>query len=172
MINGLDTMILVRLAADRTPWTFRSLGKELNLDPAALHRSVARLKEAGLLNEDRDVNRAAVEEYLIHAVRYISPAKRGSLERGMPTAWAIEPLRGLVADAGEPPPVWPDPHGDVRGQAVQPIADEIISLSKARPDLQEWFALIDGIRIGRARERQLATRELKKLLRADPASSS
>lgn len=159
-------MILVRLAADPNPWTFRSLGAELDLDPAALHRSVARLKSAGLLNEDRDVNRAALEEYLIHAVRYISPVERGPLGRGMPTAWAAEPLRSLVAADDDPPPVWPDPHGRVRGQAIEPVSKGVVDCSRSRPELHEWFALIDGIRIGRTRERHLAAAELRKRIQA------
>jgi len=162
VISGIDTKVLVRLVADPEPWTFRSLGEALGMDPAAVHRSVARLKEARLLDGDRRVNRSAAEEFLIHAVAYLAPVEPGALVRGMPTAWAAEPLRALVADDGEPLPVWPDPRGEVRGQAIEPLAEGVIDLSKADPGLYGWFALIDGIRIGRARERKLAAEELSR----------
>lgn len=162
MISGVDIVVLARLLADQEPWTFRSLGDALGMDPAALHRSVARLKEARLLDGNRQVNRSAAEEFLIHAVLYLAPVAPGALVRGMPTAWAAEPLRALVADDGEPLPVWPDPRGEVRGQAVEPLAEGVADLSRTDPELHEWFALIDGIRIGRARERKLAAEELSR----------
>lgn len=169
MVTGNDVMVLIRLLAESGPWTFRSLGEELNIDPAGLHRTIARLKKARLLDNDRQVNRSAAEEFLIHAVTYLMPVEPGSLVRGTPTAWAAEPLRKLIASDGEPPPVWPDAQGDARGQSIEPIAEGVVDLSKADPELREWFALIDGIRIGRARERKLAAEELSKRIRSGTA---
>src|SRR5262245_47785956 len=103
---------LVRLAAEPHEWTFRSLGAELEMDPAAVHRSVSRLKQARLIDERRQPVRANVEEFLVHALRYLAPAEPGRLGRGVPTAWGAAPLAGLLADDGEPAPVWPDPEGE------------------------------------------------------------
>lgn len=161
VLTGNDIFVLVRVAAGDRPWTFRSLGVELGIDPAALHRSVARLKHAKLLNEQREANRSSVEEFLIHGLRYLLPAEPGPLGRGIPTAWGAAPLRGLLAAGDEAPPVWPDVNGKVRGHVVEPISDGVPELVASRPDLAEWFFLMDGIRLGRARERQLAAQELR-----------
>lgn len=155
-------MVLVHLAAKPEPWTFRSLGEALGIDPAALHRCVGRLKTASLLDDGGQVSRSNLEEFLVHGLRFLLPAELGSSGRGMPTAWGAEPLCGMLALDGEPPPVWPEPNGSSRGPVVAPIADNVPKLSKADPGLGEWFALIDGIRIGRTRERKLAADELSK----------
>lgn len=162
MLTGNDIMVLVRLAAKPQRWTFRSLGDALAVDPATLHRSVARLKAAKLLDEDRAVNRANLEEFLVHAIRFLIPVEPGPLGRGVPTAWAAEPLRRMLAPTDDPVPVWPHPKGETRGTLVEPIADSVPSLWREDPGLTEWFALIDAIRIGRARERKLAAAELSK----------
>jgi len=31
-------------------------------------------------------------EFLIHAVKYLFPARRGAEARGIPTSWAVPPL--------------------------------------------------------------------------------
>jgi hypothetical protein len=162
MLTGNDTVVLVQLAAKAEPWTFRSLGDALDIDPAALHRSVARLKAARLLDQERQVNQANVEEFLIHGLRFLLPAELGPLGRGVPTAWGAEPLRSKLAPGEEPPPVWPDPNGTSRGPSIKPIGSAVPKLAEADPVLGEWFALIDGVRVGRARERKLAAEELGK----------
>ena len=75
-------------------------------------------------------------------------------------------MMDMVADDGEPPPVWPDPLGQVRGQLVEPIDDRVVSLVRSDPELAAWFALVDGIRIGRAREKKLAVAELSRRIRS------
>lgn len=146
------------------------MGKELDVDAAVVHRSVARLKKARLLDEDRNVNRHAVEEFLIHAVPYLAPVEPGPLVRGMPTAWAAKPLSEIIAASGDPPPVWPDSQGKVRGQSVEPLSDRAVALSQDDPALHIWFSLIDGIRIGRTREKELAAEEISRRIWAERTS--
>jgi hypothetical protein len=167
MLNGNDVLLLVRLAANPDPWTFRSLGDELQMDPAAVHRGVAHLKEAQLLDEDRQVNRANVEEFLVHALRFVLPARLGPVGRGVPTAWGRAPLRKQIAAGSEPSPVWPDPHGRVRGPVVAPVSDAAPKIAESDPELGQWLGLIDALRVGRARERKLAANELRRRIWSD-----
>ena len=160
MLNGNDALLLIRLAAKNDPWTFRSLGQELAMDPAALHRSVARLRESKLLDEDRLVNRSNLEEFLIHALRFLVPAQLGPEARGVPTAWGAKPLRDHVAAGSGPSPVWPDPNGRSRGPSVDPISEHASRIARDDPKLGEWLSLVDALRVGRARERNLAADEL------------
>ena len=141
------------------------------MDPAALHRSVSRLKQARLLNGRREPIRANVEEFFVHALRYLAPAEPGPLGRGEPTAWGAAPLAELLAEDGEPAPVWPAPKGESRGPLVEPLAENVPRLAERNRELWEWFALLDAIRIGRARERNLAAELLSERIWAKAEST-
>lgn len=159
-MNGDDILVLVRLARGSRPWTYRAIAAEVGMDTAALHRGVARLQEAKLLDEARQPNRANLEEFLLSGVRFVFPAEPGPIGRGIPTAWGAEPLCASLAPSEELAPVWPDPKGIARGPQVAPISKRVPGLAKTDPKLREWFALVDAIRLGRARDRQIASREL------------
>jgi len=161
MLNGNDVLVLLWLAAHPGPWTFRALAQEMKIDVAALHRSVGRLKRAKLVDSDRQLNRANVEEFLLHGVRYVIPGNLGAEERGIPTAWGVEPLRGSLASSG-PTPVWPSPHGTFRGPTLEPVSEVAVDLAVANPAMSQWLGLVDAIRVGRARERKLASSELSR----------
>lgn len=108
----------------------------------------------------------AVEEFLVHAVKYAFPAQRGEPTRGLPTAHAAAPLRTQIASAGDLPPVWPDPDGEVRGGSFEPLHRAVPNAARKDPRLYELLALIDALRDGRVRERQLAEKALSALLRS------
>lgn len=161
MVNGNDILVLVWLAAHPGPWTFRSLGEELGMDAAALHRSIGRLKNVKLLDSERHLNRANVEEFLLHGVPYVAPGELGAEDRGIPTAWGVEPLRSALAGDG-PGPVWPSPGGTSRGPALEPVSQAAPGLAAKDPAFSQWLGLVDAIRVGRARERELASCELSR----------
>jgi hypothetical protein len=83
----------------------------------------------------------------------------------MPTAYAAPPLRERIADGGDPPPVWPDPHGTVRGLTLEPLHRAAPGAARRDSELYTLLILIDALRDGRARERQMAERELTARLR-------
>ncbi len=108
----------------------------------------------------------ALEEFLVHGVKYSFPAERGSLTRGVPTAYAAPPLNAIIsASESEHPPVWPDPQGSARGYKMEPLYESVPKAAKQDKDLYELLALVDAIRDGRARERTLAADYLHKRLR-------
>jgi hypothetical protein len=59
----------------------------------------------------------------------------------------------------------PDPDGDVRGVGLEPLYRAVPKAVRKDPVLYELLALIDALRDGRARERQIAERELSTRLR-------
>ena len=173
VIKGNDILVLVRLASVAPKsWTFRAVAESLGMDVAAVHRSVGRLSAATLLDADRQVNRSNLEEFLLHGLRFILPAELGPVGRGRPTAWGVEPLRSLLAESGEPPPVWPDPNGVSRGPQVEPIAGGVLKLADSDPELGVWFALLDAMRVGRVRDKELAANELRSRIWAPVESAS
>ena len=84
--------------------------------------------------------------------------------RGMPTGHAAAPLIDTFISDGEPPPVWPDPQGEVRGISFSPLYKSAPKAARVDSGLYELLVLIDVIRGGQARERNFAINEIKKRL--------
>jgi hypothetical protein len=70
----------------------------------------------------------------------------------------------LVATA-DPAPVWPDPEGEVRGESFSPLYKSVPRAARADHRLYELLVLVDAIRGGRSREREIAIWEISKRLR-------
>jgi hypothetical protein len=142
------------------------IAADLSLSPSQVHLSLKRLERSRLVDpQSRRPVLRAVEEFLIHGVKYAFPAQRGEATRGMPTAHAARPLNEQIAEADDLPPVWPDPEGGVRGVTLEPLHKSVPKAAKKDPALHELLALVDALRDGRARERQLAERQLSARLR-------
>lgn len=139
---------------------------DLALSPSQVHACLKRLERSRLI--DPQTSRPllkAVEEFLIHGVKYTFPAQRGEATRGLPTAQAAPPLNEQIAETGDLPPVWPDAEGEVRGVTFEPLHRAVPKASRKDPVLYELLALLDALRDGRARERQIAEKELTARLR-------
>lgn len=110
----------------------------------------------------RSPNRANLKEFLVHGVQYAFPIHRGGPTRGIPTAEAAPPLSQHVMPPppSELPPVWPFAEGTVRGVEFPPLYKNVPKAALRDPRLYELLALVDAIRDGRAREREIAVREL------------
>lgn len=160
MLKSQDILVLLELATRGGERTVRSIGAELELDPASVHRSLKRLADARLWIPSPGVLvRGNARELLVHGVKYFFPVVLGGPTPGTPTAWSAPPLAGRLAESDERA-VWPDPMGSVRGLAVTPLHAAVPAIARRRPDLAELLALIDGIRLGDARVRSLAIEEL------------
>lgn len=152
---------------------YGAIAAELKMSASEIHSAVQRLKSSRLLHGsemNEKPNLSALEEFLIHGVKYAFPATRGGMTRGMPTSYAAEPLCRLIKAGSEPVPVWADSSGTTRGIALAPLYKTVPEAAKRDSLLYERLALIDAIRDGRARERNLAEKELKKSLERIEAS--
>jgi DNA-binding Lrp family transcriptional regulator len=162
-----DVVVLAKLVSyggARPP--IAQVSGDLGLSPSQVHASLKRLERSRLVDAQtgRPLSKA-VEEFLIHGVKYAFPVQRGEATRGMPTAYAAPPLRDQFADSGDLPPVWPDPDGELRGATLEPLHKAAPNASRKDPVLHELLALIDALRDGRVRERQSAEKELSARLR-------
>ena len=144
--------------------SYSALAHDLAMSPSKVHDAVKRATAAGLLLVDRMPNRPALLEFILHGVRYAFYTKLGPVTLGTPTAHAAPPLVEEIA-AGELPPVWPDPEGTHRGEAVEPLHASVPRAARNDPRLHEPLALVDALRIGRARERKLAGGHLERRLK-------
>src|SRR6516225_3221024 len=145
------------------------IANDLSLSPSEVHGAIGRLRASRLLHgpnlKDRP-NISALEEFLIHGLKYAFPAEHGEVTRGVPTSYAAEPLKSEVSSSGDLPPVWPWHEGNTRGVALEPLYKTVPQAALRDPWLYEVLALADAIRDGRARERKIAEHELVKRLRA------
>jgi hypothetical protein len=171
MYNGFvhlkpqDIVVLIKLleyGPERPPYS--RIAKDLFLSASEVHASVQRAKGAHLLSgpDRRETpNKSALEEFLIHGLKYAFPPERGELTRGVPTAIGTEPLKSLISAGSDPPPVWPYFEGKTRGYSFAPLYKTVPQAALGDSFLYEMLALIDAIRDGRARERYIAMEELK-----------
>jgi hypothetical protein len=93
-------------------------------------------------------------------VKYAFPVERGGPTRGIPTAEAAPPLKKHFPQDFPLPPVWPYAEGPLRGIAFSPLYKNVPQAASRDSKLYELLALVDAIREGRAREREIAIREL------------
>jgi hypothetical protein len=115
-----------------------------------------------LFDESRKIPiRKNLEEFLIHGVKYAYPPQHGALTRGIPTGYAAYPLNEMLTlGTNDVPPVWSHPEGDVRGYEFFPLYKSAPSAALKDKELYALLAILDAIRDGRARERELAIKEL------------
>jgi hypothetical protein len=169
VVKGQDIVVLVKLCIRPSAWTVRGLTAELGLPHAAVQRSLQRLSAAGLYDSRRRrVNVSRAEEFLVHAVKYLFPGQFGGEVRGVPTAWAAEPLRQQLAPQSDLPPVWPEPMGRERGLALEPVHESVPEIARRDRELGEALALVDAIRTGDARVSALGAELLSDRLVAAP----
>lgn len=162
MLRPPDVVVLIALLHLRDePWTIRSLAQQLHMPLAGAQRSLARLGETPVFDAaTRQVSAFASDELLTHALPFVAPARLGAPTRGVPTAWGAEPLAGELA-GGTEVPVWPDRNGKTRGPALAPLHAAVPELARQDQTMYESLALVDALRVGRARERSSALRHLR-----------
>lgn len=164
-----DLLVALKLwAGQGRHWTYPLLASSLGMSVSETHGAAKRAVTAGLLASGGlgvRPNADALREFVIHGAKYSFPASLGELTRGMPTAHAASPLKALLVQSDEPPPVWPHSEGSARGPRLDPLFASVPGAASKDPALYELLALFDALRVGRARERQLAVRLLQERLR-------
>jgi len=178
-----DIVVALKLlVSNGNPWSYSKLGEELAMSASHVFASVNRAQTSRLLDfaeilprarpvrvarpsRDRQPalprpNRSNLKEFLIHGIKYVFPVERGGPTRGIPTAEAAPPLRQHFPQDFPLPPVWPYAEGSVHGNAFSPLYKNVPQAALLDQKLYELLTLVDAIRDGRAREREIAIREL------------
>ena len=109
----------------------------------------------------------ACEEFFVHGLKYVFPAKAGEITRGISTSYAAPSFDGEIVLGNDPIPVWPYGLGDERGIAIKPLYSSVPESVSKHPDpvFYDLLTLLDAIRSGRAREKYIAIQKLSKILR-------
>lgn len=167
-LTPADLLVVIKLAAHGgEAASVRRLEDELGLSKSAVASSLQRLARLGLVKVEgrsmRRVNKLLLRDCLEHAARWIAPAEIGDFELGLPTAHAAGALAEKLRGDGDPL-VMPLPHGPMRGRVVTPLHPLAPAAAARDPKLYRLLAVVDALRIGRARDRRVAAEELRACL--------
>lgn len=164
--NGMrpqDVVILLKLSMMKSKDIFFAyISKSLNISASEVSESLERSRLARLVSEDKhELYKASFIEFLMSGLKYVFPASPGAMARGLPTAHSAPPLNSIIISQNDLY-VWPTPKGTVRGQSIIPLYKTVPDAALKDGKLYELLALTDAIRVGRAREVNIAIEELKK----------
>jgi hypothetical protein len=172
VLKPQDFFLLLALVTIKDgPPTYPDLAALTGLSMSEVHAALKRTEQARLLaflEQKPTVLIPSFKEFLFHGARFAFPAVQGGMVGGVPTAYAAPPLDRQIAPSGDPPPVWPHAEGSVRGIALIPLYPSVPAAALRNPALYENLALFDALRMGRARERNLATTFFEERLAARP----
>jgi hypothetical protein len=181
MLKAQDIVILLKILSIMTlskghpneSWSQNQLAVMLCMSVSEVNAGIKRLVLSGLLGpvrrEDQKAKiiflpiKAACEECLISGVKYLFPAQLGSYTRGIATSYAAPLFEKHILLGDDPIPVWPYVEGNQRGLALEPLYSSVPKSLSQYPDplFYELLVLIDAIRAGRVRERNIAIKLLK-----------
>ena len=163
-----DLLVALKIATnEERTITFAELGRELSMSTSEVHAATQRAEMSRLVTREHGQLRAirsSLQEFILCGVKYAFPAVLGGITRGMATSIAAPPLKKLFEQDEFLSPVWPDAKGEERGLSLQPLYPSVPDAARADSHLYEFLILVDAIRAGAAREREIAAFELMKRL--------
>jgi hypothetical protein len=164
-LKPLDFVLAVKIAVNRSHnFLLAQLADEFQVSLSTVHGALNRAESSRLLSRSSGSLRAlrpAIQEFAIHGLKYAFPAAVGRASRGMTTAVGAPVLAKYFEATEGPVPVWAHAEGDTFGFEVIPLHPSVPKAASKDQSLYDVLALVDAIRIGAAREREIALDELK-----------
>jgi hypothetical protein len=156
-----DIVILLKIASyGDEQWFQKPLAEDLVISQSEVSKSLNRSRYAGLIDpKGKKVMKLALLEFLQFGLRYVFPQKPGAVVRGIPTSHSATPLKNKIESTEHY--VWPYAKGTVRGHSIIPLYPSVPEAALKDAKLYELLALVDALRVGRAREKELAIVEIK-----------
>jgi len=157
-----DIVVLAKLVAiDEPRFIQMALAQTLYMSQSEISASLARSSYAGLLiNKGQEVNRKLFFDFIKFGLGVVFPQHPGPIVRGTLTAHSAPPLDlEILSDMHY---VWPYSKGQSRGQSIAPLYPTVPQAIVLDNELYEMLALLDAVRVGRAREKNLALEILEK----------
>jgi len=162
--NGMrphDIVVLLKIAAKgKQTWLMKDLSYELSISASEISESINRSVIAGLISHNKkELMKLNLLDFLRYGLRYVYPEQPGALVRGVATAHAAPPLNKIIVS--QEAYVWPYGKGNLRGQAITPLHPKVPEAALKDESFYILMALVDSLRVGRAREKEIAFQELK-----------
>lgn len=169
VLKPQDLAVALKLIALNGQWLpYAELGEALHLSRFEAHAAVQRLLQAKLLIELEDKPQPMLEnlrQFVINGACFAYPPVRIEMTIGMPTAHGVSPMNEKILSSKESIPVWPHPKGKKRGPGLLPLYEKLPLAALKDNIFYELLALFDVVRIGQARERQMAKQFLEERLK-------
>lgn len=164
-LKAQDILVLTKLLAlENKTWTQTSLARDLLISQSEISESLLRSNWAGLYSSrSKKVNKLALEEFLLHGIKYVFAVKPSITTRGVGTAHSADSLKHLFL--AENSYVWAYSKGTLRGEAIEPLYKSVPEAVQKDPKLYKYLALIDLLRVGKAREVEFAISEFKEIFK-------
>jgi len=156
-----DILVLLKIVAqEEQNWYHHTLADALFMSQSEVSKSLERSRYAGLMDASRKkVMKQSLLEFLQYGILYVFPQQPGRVSRGVPTAHSASPLKEQITSNEKY--VWPSATGADRGQSIIPLYPSVPRAIKLDKELYYMLALVDAIRVGKAREREMAVDLLK-----------
>ena len=188
MLKPQDIVILLKiLARDILPkdsglelLSQNQLATHLCMSTSEVNAGIKRLVKSGLLGLSNPVPKSLdfskrgilrpikplCEECLISGVKYFFPGELGEYTRGIKTSYAAPAFQNQILLGKDPVPVWPYLEGEILGLTLTPLYTSVPKSVTHYPDplFYDLLVLIDAIRSGRARERNIGVKLLREIL--------
>jgi hypothetical protein len=166
ILKPQDILVLLKLIAINRPnFTYNDIAETLSMSSSEVHAGIKRTTAGHLFDATTMApNRKALEEFLVHGIKYCFIPERGEITRGLPTSYAAPPIKEYIIEQDEYPPIWPHPEGKVRGYSFTPLYRTAPEAAIKDERLYRLLVVVDALRDSRARERDIAIKELKNML--------
>ncbi|MCC6866510.1 MAG: hypothetical protein IT280_10170 [Ignavibacteria bacterium] len=150
-------------------WDNLLLSRKLQISQSEVSQSIRRSIFIGFMDTGKNIYFESFLEFLVYGLKYVFPVKPGAFSRGVPTAHSASPLN-MIINTSDDIYVWSYSLGKVYGQSIEPLyhtIPKVISEQQSGNTFEdkkfyELLALIDALRVGKAREKNIAKGELKK----------
>jgi len=161
-----DIVVLLKIIAlQHDDWYNSDLAQSLKISPSEISEVLNRCRIAGLIDsKKRKVNINSFLEFLVYGLKYVFPTQPGAIVKGIPTAHSATPISEHIS-SGSDVYVWTSAIGTHRGQAIEPLYKSIPQIVHEDKQFYELLAIVDTIRVGKAREINIAKVELEKRLK-------
>jgi hypothetical protein len=162
-MRPLDIVVLLKIISYQdTNWQTRDLAFDLGISLSEISESLNRSMIGGLIDgTKKKVFKKNLFDFLQYGIRHVFPSIVGSLAIGIPTAHSAFIIKDKIIS--ESNFVWPDLGGTIKGESIEPLYKSVPFASKKDLFLYNMLALVDVLRVGKAREIKIALDELQRL---------
>ena len=158
-----DILVLLKLITGYSDkaWRYSDLAVDLQMSQSEVHSAIHRAQLCKLYDPlTKRPIRSNLLEFLVSGIKYAFFAEPGKITVGIPTAHSAPPLNKAIVSGKDDNYVWPSRSGKVKGSAIEPLYPVVPLACVKDEELYKFMALIDALRVGRAREKDLAKKIL------------
>ena len=164
-MKSQDIVILLKkITSEGQGLSDRGIAESLGISASCVSESLERCRKAQLVDRrKKKVNILALQEFLVHGIAYVFPVEAGRVGRGVATLTSASPFKEQLSNSSDTY-VWHYVNGNERGQQIEPLYPTVPEAVLRDEELYHLLVIVDVLRMGKAREKELAFKELDERL--------